>query len=1291
MKTRNCRQILALLFTALPALAGTIGSTLVTPAATPAGTAAVVTVTSVISDASVIAGSVQLQSLDSTGRVIAITGNLHDDGLNGDAVANDGTYTLQTTVLQNTPGTLIFRVSAGFQGSLTRAFSSQLLVSVTGSSVALNILSPANLLYTSTSPVIVSGTVGDSSAAVKINGINAPVTGGQFQASVPLAEGLNTLTAVATNTGGAVSTASVQATLDTTPPHITIDSPQASGMTTAASVTVTGTANDIVVGTVNSGDVQVSINGIVAQVANRTYAASNVPLVLGANTLQAVGRDRAGNGVTITTTITRVSASQPMMPQIGMPAVMDSLNLVSGNNQTGMIATALSSPLIVALTDQTGKAVTGQAVVFTVTGNNGTLTAGGTPAAAVMATTDSNGKAQVTWTLGQRSGAGIDTVQASTALAMAVVSFNATALTSGANMIVADSGNNQSGALGQALTFPFVAVVTDSGHNRVPNVQVTFNVVKGGGKLGGALSQQVTTDSNGRAIAVLTLGSQPGNAANVVQAGFSGNPGLPISFTATGLASGDPGNTSISGVVLDNGNLPLQGVTMRLYQTNQASNNNLPLQVGTPVQTDAKGAFTILAAPVGYFKLMADGTTAVNLNSYPVLEYDIVTVAGQNNKLPGPVYLPALDKVNQLCVDATHGGTLTLPQSPGFALKVLAGSAIFPGGSTTGCVSVSTVNADKVPMAPGFGQQPRYIVTIQPVGTVFNPPAAISIPNVDGLAANAVTEMYSYDHDLSEFIAIGTGTVSKDGSVIASNPGVGVLKAGWHCGGNPSATGGSGGLAVTMTPLVQTTMSGNTASLTASGTPPLEGTYSWQLTDDPADADDDPTAGMLVTQPACLSAPSCTATVKGLKPGRVTVKVTFTCTTTGLSVSTTAKINFTLALNVTEVSFQNPNKITLFKDLAGSAPVIAGPEWVDANIDGNPETDEPAAFVGSKPGAGKMSLTAKFKVTGTTLPADVSMVKIRGNSAGLNFVAGAPSIAAGVVSIPLTASTENLPATTKYYNPLTIVWQYSTDGGATYTNAGSSSHKVFVTLGVPTQSKVYVTTIQYAVSNDGAGDQGTAFQKSWDLIKGPANIKTWDARKLYYYRDGYGFGACALDEASLLTAVSGSGQCGSFANLLIAVASTNAIPAEFIVISTVDRTGFLVKKWTFGTASYPGAAGAYEWKLAFNPLGDVMVPKQASGVYGDLTNTDQLAGQNSAPPSEKAFGLHFIVKTTVNPPTLYYDASYGGTYTGADKVSAAAFFEANAVEGYYKSFAADPANERRLRVPAGAVNIVFDK
>ncbi|HWC16279.1 MAG TPA: hypothetical protein VG498_04665, partial [Terriglobales bacterium] len=216
------------------------------------------------------------------------------------------------------------------------------------------------------------------------------------------------------------------------------------------------------------------------------------------------------------------------------------------------------------------------------------------------------------------------------------------------------------------------------------------------------------------------------------------------------------------------------------------NNNNLPIQIGTPVVTDAQGHFLIASAPVGYFKLMADGSTA---GSYPTLEYDLNTIAGQDNTVGTPIYLPVLNTANQICIDETHGGTLTLAQYPGFSLAIAPGAATFPGGSRRGCVSVSTVHGDKVPMPPGFGQQPRFIVTIQPVGTTFNPPAAMTLPNVDGLKPRAKTEMYSYDHDLGMFIAIGTATVSDDGSVISSDPGTGVLKAGWHCGGDPNASG----------------------------------------------------------------------------------------------------------------------------------------------------------------------------------------------------------------------------------------------------------------------------------------------------------------------------------------------------------------------------------------------------------------------------------------------------------------------------------------------------------------------
>jgi hypothetical protein len=153
-----------------------------------------------------------------------------------------------------------------------------------------------------------------------------------------------------------------------------------------------------------------------------------------------------------------------------------------------------------------------------------------------------------------------------------------------------------------------------------------------------------------------------------------------------------------------------------------------------------------------------------------------------------PIYLLPLDLPNGLSVNETTGGTLSLPQLPGFSLTIAPGSATFPDGSKSGLVSVTVVHADKIPMTPNFGLQPRFIITIQPAGVLFDPPAPITLPNVDGLTPGEVTELYSFDHDLGQFVSIGTGTVSEDGTVVRSDTGVGIIKGGWHCGGNPAPT-----------------------------------------------------------------------------------------------------------------------------------------------------------------------------------------------------------------------------------------------------------------------------------------------------------------------------------------------------------------------------------------------------------------------------------------------------------------------------------------------------------------------
>ena len=257
-----------------------------------------------------------------------------------------------------------------------------------------------------------------------------------------------------------------------------------------------------------------------------------------------------------------------------------------------------------------------------------------------------------------------------------------------------------------------------------------------------------------------------------------------------------------------------------------------------------------------------------------------------------PIYLLPLDVPNGLFVDETTGGVLTLPGVPGFSLTIDAGSATFPDGSKSGIVSVTLVHVDKIPMVPNFGQQPRFVVTIQPDGVLFDPPAPITIPNVDGLVPGEVTEMYSFDHDLGQFVSIGTGTVSDDGLIIASDPGVGIIKGGWHCGGNPTSTGDAQPATVKITSQKPVNLGvDETAVITASGGP-SPGSYSWTSSDPSTVEILPPTSGANVSS----------VTVKLKKVGSATITVRYTCES-GAFAEDTVKVGTA----VVEMTAHRPN------------------------------------------------------------------------------------------------------------------------------------------------------------------------------------------------------------------------------------------------------------------------------------------------------------------------------------------------------------------------------------------------
>jgi hypothetical protein len=671
--------------------------------------------------------------------------------LGGDNFATNASATVKLTVFGGTKNTF------SMAPRVERLVAQELTVKIT---------SPASLITVGRTPITVQGTVSDPSANLTLNGAPVKPGGdGSFSANVSLQEGNNTVIADAKNAAGQEVTDSLSVSLDRTPPYVTIESPADGTVVYDSTVDVSGLVNDIVRGTVSARQANVTVNGKTATVSNRSYSALAVPLAEGSNTLSVSAADDVGNVGHAQATVIYTKPGAKHIQEI------------SGNNQSGKIGTAMANPLKVQLVDEKGQPVSGQGVIFRVTQGDGVVGVGTADIGqASLANTGTDGTAATGFQLGSRAGQGNQRVRATAVGFDGEVIFSASADPSAGSKVSVNSGNNQRGAVSQPLPLPLVAVVTDDGANVVAGASIEFKVTQGSGTFqNGQASYTVKTDSDGRASAKLTLGPEEGLDGQRATATLVGT-SLYAGFTASGLKSGDAGNTRISGVVQDNQDAPLPKVTVRVDGTTRQA------------ETDAQGKFQIDNAPVGPMRLVVDGSTTTVAGEWPTLPFNIVTIAGADNPLPAPVHLVKLDIAHAVTI-GNQDAVITLADVPGFKLEVKAGSATFPDGKKTGKISVTPVNADKVPMPPPNGMQPQFIVTIQPVGTKFDPPAKLTLPNVDGHKPGAQVEMYSFDHDLEEFVSIGLGTVSPDGSLIASNPGVGVIKAGWHCGSQPSGSG----------------------------------------------------------------------------------------------------------------------------------------------------------------------------------------------------------------------------------------------------------------------------------------------------------------------------------------------------------------------------------------------------------------------------------------------------------------------------------------------------------------------
>jgi uncharacterized protein with beta-barrel porin domain len=204
----------------------------------------------------------------------------------------------------------------------------------------------------------------------------------------------------------------------------------------------------------------------------------------------------------------------------------NTLSMVSGDDQSGLVGTHADSPLVVRLTNSDNQPVFDETINWEVVSGSATLDAN-------SGLTDENGQVQIGFSFGANAGPIV--IRASTSSATAV-DFNATALAPG---LVILSGNGQSAAPGASLPADFVvqvvlpapAAIASNGHatsnlQSLSGVPIQWQVSSGGGSLTQTTS---FTDSSGHASNHLTLGSSAGTNTVLVTAPG----GASTTFTAT--------------------------------------------------------------------------------------------------------------------------------------------------------------------------------------------------------------------------------------------------------------------------------------------------------------------------------------------------------------------------------------------------------------------------------------------------------------------------------------------------------------------------------------------------------------------------------------------------------------------------------------------------------------------------------------------------------------------------------------------------------------------------------------
>lgn len=216
----------------------------------------------------------------------------------GAATSASGVTLLFTPALSQGLFTLTVRATDAGGNAGTRTF--QVRVDLTPPTFALDNRTEGGFVNNATWKVSLSAEAG---ANVTVAGVPAlPTSPGSpnFEATIPLVNGLNTVLIVVTDAAGNRAVRSLTLTLDLVPPTLTIATPQVGASVTDAQVQVSGSTEPDAVVVVQGRTVPVDASGHFATIVN---------VGMGSTTITFTSTDPAGNTATLSRSVTRSSAS----------------------------------------------------------------------------------------------------------------------------------------------------------------------------------------------------------------------------------------------------------------------------------------------------------------------------------------------------------------------------------------------------------------------------------------------------------------------------------------------------------------------------------------------------------------------------------------------------------------------------------------------------------------------------------------------------------------------------------------------------------------------------------------------------------------------------------------------------------------------------------------------------------------------------------------------------------------------------------------------------------------------